>query len=255
MKIGTYNIWNDRRHYDARMDLLPGVIREENFDFLALQEVRDEGVVERIKGECGFKHHFWKQYHDCQEGLAVYSNYELKNKWTNWDENTDIHNSGIMSVNIEVNDKVLSFMNVHLDCGLSTNRETEIIKGMNYLNSQTAEYKILLGDFNTSPNSKVYRFLNGQESLNGSNAEWIDLAESYCIRNQLPLEATLDFLNNPRWFEEHVLYTPSRVDWILLQDPYPGPNPKFNHYKLMGKELHDGITPSDHYGVVVDLDF
>ncbi len=89
-----------------------------------------------------------------RKAWQILSNYGFKSKWTNWMRTRIYDNSGIMLVNIEVNGKELSFMNVHLDCGSSTNRETEIIKGMNYMDIQTAEYKILLEILTPARNQK-----------------------------------------------------------------------------------------------------
>jgi len=133
MKIGTYNIWNENRNYERRMDLLIELINEKKIDILGLQEVRDEAIVQRIKEECGFKDYFWKQYFDCQEGLAILSNYRLTNRWTNWDGTGDIHNSTLMCVHFEIRDQTIALMNVHLDDVLSTNREIEIVKAVNYM--------------------------------------------------------------------------------------------------------------------------
>lgn len=255
MKIGTYNIWNDKRNFEGRMDLLIELINEKKIDVLGLQEVRDEAVVKRIKEECGFKDYFWKQYFDCQEGLAILSNYSLTNRWTNWEETEDIHNSTLMCVNFEIGNQIIALINLHLDDVLSTNRETEIVKAVNYMNHQNVNYKFLIGDFNTYPDSKVYRYLTASDSLNGENAEWIDIPEAWCIRKGEKLEPTLDFINNPRWFGQDVLYKPGRFDWIFMDDPYPSKTPKLTHFELIGKELTDGITPSDHYGVVVEMEF
>ena len=40
-----------------------------------------------------------------------------------------------------------------------------------------------------------------------------------------------------------------------MDDPYPGDTPKLKHFELIGKESTDGITPSDHYGLLVELEF
>lgn len=119
----------------------------------------------------------------------------------------------------------------------------------------TCNYEILLGDFNSYPNSSIYRYLTGQQSLDIHATSWIDLALSYEYKSKVQAEVTLDFVNNPRWDKEECLDVPGRFDWILLKDPYPKKYPKLNSVNIIGDKREMGITPSDHYGVVCDIDF
>lgn len=49
--------------------------------------------------------------------------------------------------------------------------------------------------------------------------------------------------------------TAGRFDWIMLENPYPKPYPRLIDYQIIGKDIIDDITPSDHYGVVVEVVF
>ena len=255
MKICTYNIWNDETNYSKRMDLLIKKINEKNIDIIALQEVKNKEIVNKIKEECGFNYICWEKYHDREEGLAILSKYEMTNKWTNWSKSTIIHNSRLMCINTKVNGKILSIMNVHLDWESMQNREIELLKAIDYLKSQDTDYKIMLGDFNSYQDSRTYRFMTKLEPLDGRMEYWIDLAEAYCIRNNKPLEVTLDFINNPRWKDVTSLERPGRFDWIMLHGYYKHADPKLYEYEVIGKEIVNGITPSDHYGIVIGIDF
>lgn len=127
MRLTTYNIWNSEINYSKRIDLLVCVLREEMSDFIALQEVKDESIVIKLNKELGFPFYYWKKYHDCEEGLAILSKYEIKNIWTNWDDNTDVHNSGIMFAEVMYKEKIIGITNVHLDYKHAHNREIEIV--------------------------------------------------------------------------------------------------------------------------------
>lgn len=95
--------------------------------------------------------------------------------------------------------------------------------------------------------------MTSRQSLNGNDTNWIDLPESYCYRNRIELEPTIDFIDNPRWKGTNSLEVPARFDWILLREPYPMENPTLLNYKILGKNLVDGITPSDHYGLMIEV--
>lgn len=51
-----------------------------------------------------------------------------------------------------------------------------MLKAIDYLEMCGEGYKLMLGDFNTTQNSSVYRFLMGEQSLGGKDACWVDLA-------------------------------------------------------------------------------
>jgi len=237
------------------MEALVSLIKDKDIDLLMLQEVREEAVVLKLKEACAFSHYYWKEYFDCKEGLAILSRDPLTNLWTNWDENEDVHNSGSMAVIIETEELKIALMNVHLDYKFAHNREIELEKALNHLKTQEADYKIIAGDFNTYPRSNLYRFLTGLDTMKGKSTRWIDLAEAYCLRQGKSTDITIDFINNPRWQDDPCLEKPGRFDWIMLENPYPKPYPRVVDYQIIGKDIIEGITPSDHYGVVVEVVF
>lgn len=255
MRILTYNLWNHDKNFSERLELTCELIKANLVDILALQEVRDKGVVNYIKSQCGFAYAFWKKYDDCDEGLAVLSQFPIIKKESNWDGDIDTQNCGIMRTVIDANGVKLGINNLHLDYKSALNREIEIVKFVKRIEEEPCKYEILLGDFNSSPNSSIYRYLSGQQSLENHATSWIDLSESDALRKNKQSEITVDFINNPRWDEDVVLDIPSRYDWILLNNPYPNKCPKLNCVEVIGKTRTKGITASDHYGVISDLEF
>jgi endonuclease/exonuclease/phosphatase family metal-dependent hydrolase len=253
MKIITFNIWNHNRDFEKRLELLIDELKGCNADVIALQEVRDQSIAERVANELSLNY-FYKKYPFDQEGLAILSKYEIEDTWTSWDESEDIHNSGIQQCIVMIDGLKVSLMNVHLDYEYASNREVEIVKAIQHLKQTDYDISILLGDFNTVENSSIYRFLTGEQSLLTENTWYIDLVESYCVRNKLAMDNTIDFIDNPRWKESVTLEVPKRFDWILLEEPYPAPNPILVDYKLLGKIETNGLTPSDHYGVLIELE-
>ncbi|MEJ6951893.1 endonuclease/exonuclease/phosphatase family protein [Natronospora cellulosivora (SeqCode)] len=256
MKLVTYNIWNSDVNYNERMDLLLTLLKEEDIDVLALQEVRDENLVEKIKKECSFQDYYWKEYPDCHEGLAILSKYPIINSCTNWDGTDMIHNSGIMNVSLKLQSCVIGVTNVHLDYKHSYNREIEIVKAIKEVEKDLEmDYNFILGDFNTYPDSVIHNYLTGKQSLFSHSTSWIDLAEVFSRRKGSKIEPTLDFYNNPRWDNQYTLDIPGRFDWILIKSPYPKESPKLCDYRLIGTERRNGVTASDHYGALCGIDF
>jgi len=254
MKIASYNIWNSEINFEARLNLLVKVLLELELDIIALQEVKNEEVVKLIAWGIGLKHYCWQPYSDCEEGLAIISKYPMTFNWNNWDKVMDFHNTGVINVSMKIGDVRVGITNVHLDYKRALYREIEIVNAIKKIEDRESnDYEIILGDFNTYPNSSIHNYLIGSQSLYQHCTSWIDLYDSYSIRANYNKAVTIDFYNNPRWDDEYTLDVPGRFDWILLQNPYPKEYPKLVEYKLIGDNRINGITPSDHYGVFCNL--
>ena len=254
LKIVSYNIWNTVKDFDKRLKLLSKVIKDSSPDVVALQEVRDSDLVEKIKLECGFKYSIFVQYPDENEGLAIISNYQISNHHTNWEDGKLLGNNGMLRAIIDFYYLSIGVTNLHLDWEKVSNREEGIVDVLSRIES-SSDYEFLLGDFNSYPSSSVYRFLTGDQSLNNISTHWLDLPLLDCLRRGVEVPVTLDFDNNPRWDNESSLEISGRFDWILLRYPYPKKSPKLIRSEILGDKRVDNITPSDHYGVIVELDF
>jgi len=149
---------------------------------------------------------------------------------------------------------------VHLDYASVISREHQAVDIVGAISRTPSpqRYEILLGDFNSYPESTVYQFLAGQQSLHGQETvPWHDLARSWADRSGSTLPATLDFVRNPRWKTQPTLERPARFDWILLQDTYVlGAAPA----EVTGAGIfadqpapESQIVASDHYGVYAEI--
>lgn len=253
MKIASYNIWNSDTNLLKRMELLIELLGEEDVDVLVLQEVRNKELAKSIMSGLDHRNYIWKKYPDCEEGLAIISKHDIDHLWTNYEVNEEFNNSGVMISRIKIDGLSIGVTNVHLDYKKSINREIEIVKGIKALEVFENDYDIILGDFNTYPNSGLHKYITGQMTLFSHSTSWIDLFESFKVRNEDINGVSLDFKNNPRWDTEVSLNIPGRFDWILLKEPYPKISPKLINFKLLGYERIENITPSDHYGVLCEL--
>lgn len=75
MKIASFNIWNSDQNHDIRIKMLSQKLYELQVDVIALQEVRDETIVQKLSTSCDLPFYAWMKYEDCQEGLAILSKY------------------------------------------------------------------------------------------------------------------------------------------------------------------------------------
>jgi endonuclease/exonuclease/phosphatase family metal-dependent hydrolase len=256
MKVVTYNIWNSDSYFKIRLEQLCKVLINCNADIIGLQEVRNEEVVDYIKNQCQYKYSLWKKYCDENEGLAILSRYPIIFAETNWESGRNVHNSFVLRVEINYKNKKIGITNLHLDYESVLNRENEIVETDRMIERyENSDYELLLGDFNSYPESSVYRYLTGQQSLNNHATNWHDLHKIYASKIGIKPKVTLDFFNNPRWDNQNVIEIPGRFDYIMLKSPYPKENPILNSVHIIGDQRELQVTPSDHYAVVCDIDF
>ncbi|WP_158702727.1 endonuclease/exonuclease/phosphatase family protein [Paenibacillus faecalis] len=258
MKIATYNIWNSDYLFDGRLKNICDEINHVKPDIINLQEVRYKSkidssiIINKIVEETDYQFFYFEKYHNENEGLAVLSRRPLTEMEVNWDRK-DVDNCNAMMVQIEVDGKKLLVGNLHLDYSSVLNREKQIVEIVTWMSEKKADYYFLCGDFNSDETSSVYRYLTNRQSLNGSEANWIDFSEVY--GKQTGKTPTLDFWGNPRWVNINVLEVPKRCDWILMK-PFDDRNLNkviLNHLEVFGNDSN--TFASDHYGICVDIEF
>ena len=154
----------------------------------------------------------------------------------------------------------LCVVNVHLPWKSTLQREQAVVAAVDAASAVHADYTLLAGDFNCSDTSAVHRFLCGEQSLDGHDAYFIDLAEAYAAVTGTVPAPTLDFRGNPRWGiidPPNTLEKNQRYDRILLANPYPNHMPQLRKFTQFGYEISDitHLAPSDHWGVYALLDF
>ncbi|MBS4203437.1 endonuclease/exonuclease/phosphatase family protein [Lederbergia citrea] len=249
--MATFNVWNNNDTWAMRKEAIINEIIRINADVIALQEVPCLQEIKFISKQVGINHYHFMQYQGEEEGLAILSKYPLeKISITN-----DVLNQCAQRVIVDLAGLNIGITNVHLNWKSVSTRETEIMEVINWISkSNSSDYELLCGDFNSIPNiSSIYNFLVGEVSLNKIDTSWVDLGQSL-------KSPTLDFINNS-WLHNrdnlNTIRVPVRFDWILLKSCYPKKEPKLSKIEVFANKttsLHQ-FLPSDHYGVYIDLSF
>jgi len=264
MLIATYNLWNTSLRQPERLDAACEELARVDADVVALQEVAaDVDVGHRIDAaryiadRCGYEHVALRLYPgEPAEGLAVLGKYPLRD--------VEVGGRGDcgLRVRLGLGGAEIALTNVHLDWENIAAREAQITQILEWIEERSEQgcYEVLCGDFNCPPDSSVYRFVMGQQTLGGKGVTpWHDLARHHAERSGGAPGATLDFWRNPRWRDAPTLEIPARVDWILLQDVFERGlrYPKLLRAGLFGTDPtpRARVVPSDHYGVYAHLEF
>lgn len=247
MKIATYNIWDSDMGMPLRFCQLTNEIIGIEADIICLQEVSDRQKHYNFSKLCGYD---YSHYH-AQTGLSILSRYHI-------DKIADFEYA--TSAYIQLESKTLLVINVHLPWERASLREKAIVKIIENTSNIKADYTLLTGDFNSSENSSIHRFLTNEQSLLGADAYYFDLAEVSAEMSGTKTLATLNFRENPRWNitePKNTIEVNQRFDWILLKNPYPAELPVLKNCMLFGTEITKEINlaASDHYGIMVEIEF
>lgn len=114
---------------------------------------------------------------------------------------------------------------------------------------------VLAGDFDATPDSSSIRFLTGLQGLNGHNTFWADAfahggdgSPGYTFTSDSPYVQP---------FMEAVFAQPihyRRIDYVFVGSPIRWkPRLIVTSAQVVGQYV-DGGAPSDHYGVLADLE-
>lgn len=249
MKLATYNVWN--HDIEVRFDQLIQEIHSISADIIGLQEVT-ASFYEILKEKTHYEHVLFVPYRGEDEGLAILSNYPFE-------ETTAIDHVIGVNVVFSVEGLIYSLTNVHFPSEDIEEQERQVIAVDRFMNEhkEKVDYCILLGDFNSGLNASVHRFLDGEQTLNGQGpcTRWDEMFSAFAILHGLPVKATLDCVNNPRWKGKNTYYTPAVMDRIYIMDNWV--KKTLVSAQLFGTTVSPKtkLAASDHYGVLVELDF
>lgn len=220
MKIATYNVWNESSNLELRTESLIATICKVDADIIGFQEVPGD-LYKIFTDQLDYPYHIYEQYTGEDEGLAIFSKYPIRDSYF-----LHIHEehafSNALSVVLDVDGKAMSVTNVHLPWDSALQKEKQICAMDEYLhgkfmkdgwgferNTEVGEteqsldvrFLILLGDFNGGLDSSVHRYLIGEQSLHGreANPYWDELSTGYQSLGGEAPNPTLDLSNNPRW--------------------------------------------------------
>lgn len=267
MRFATYNIWNSTTLRQERRAALITALVQLGADVIALQEVptafgmdaHDAAAV--LAEQSAYPYSYFRAYpSDPDEGLAILSRHPLNHVGAEWDAPHPILPPCAIGATVTIAGVHVAVVNLHLHWSSIALREQQITRVLAWHTSRNAEgtVSLLCGDFNTLPESSVYRFLQGQQSLHGAATQpWVDLAAYDAFVKRSVPAATLDKMTNPRWTNTPTLDVPLRIDWLLLGAEMDQELPRVEAVERFGVEplAPSNAVPSDHYGVYADLSF
>lgn len=265
MRIATWNLWWRFGDADARRPAIEATLAASKADIIGLQEVwvRDgTDLASSIAQGLGFEstfaasphpEHFHKRGHEeFGVGNAVLSRWPIVQAETVALPVGDERNEGRVAATCLVDTPAgtVRVANAHLNSGWWHNatREMQLRHIVTWLADQAPADlpAILLGDFNAAPDFDELRPLTGRRTAYDNRLPLLDAWEF--ARPGDP-GVTWDLANPHSPGEE-----PScRIDYVFVGTPRPDGIGRIDNAERFGIEPVEGVVPSDHYGVAVDL--
>ncbi len=259
LRIATYNIWNNDAGQEARAKQILSEIGKLRADIVGLQEVTEDFFSKFLANWEIYPFARFFPYSGEDEGLAILCRYPVEESFF-LQASKEYAQSNALNVLIKADGIRISITNLHLPWDSVRQQERQIVAIDQYIHSQKekADFFILLGDFNGNINSSVHRFLLGDQSMDGEEANpyWDDLQSAYCARTGIVPTATLDFIRNPRWRgKEDGVCAPMVADRIYVMESWD--TVRMKEFWMFGMEPWPdlGMCASDHYGVAAELVF
>ena len=263
MRVMTLNMWARRGPYSSRAGAMRGQVALLAPDLLALQEVADGpgagGQAEELFAPLGYEIAYEQRVGEYvgDPGIGVASRYPVLDRRL-----IELpHHGACLAVRVRSPHGPLWFASaVPMGCWphQEVEREDEVValdEALTQLAAGDELAPVLAGDFDATPEAASVRFLSGLQSLHGRSTGWVDAwrvagdgsaGHTWSSHNPFvaPFAATV--------FAEPVHHR--RIDYIFVGSPFVW-NPR-----IVVRACQVAVAgppscpPSDHHGVVADLD-
>jgi endonuclease/exonuclease/phosphatase family metal-dependent hydrolase len=248
----TFNIWNYNAPWTARRELIARLIEAEAPDVVALQETRHDWRYERGRGQ-GDQIAQLTGYHPTfsvtqvfipilriDEGLTVLTpqppaSHEVL-RLTMFPHLRDDHDQRIcLGVTLDQAGSRVHIVDTHFSLDPIA-RVSNAREAAQFVRRRAgSEPAVLMGDLNAEPQTPPIQFLTGQTELEGESADFLDCWTA---------------ANGSEPGHTYASFDPvRRIDYVLARNVPSGEM----RARTIGGTPVDGVYPSDHLGVVVEL--
>lgn len=252
MKVMTFNIWNYNRPWPRRRKLIADLILLHRPDVVALQETRHDWRFERGRGQgeqladlTGY-HPTWalgQVYFPLlrvDEGLTTLTAgppvRTMSRELTKHRRDRDDRNQRVcLGVTVEVGGRRVDVYNSHFSLSQEA-RQSNALEAVAFIKEVSGNGpSLLMGDLNALPDTPPIQFLLGNLSLQGQTGDFSD-----CWKAAHPDKPGFTYGS----------FNPTHtIDYVLARNIQA-----VQSALIVGNEAVDGVYPSDHMGLVVELE-
>jgi endonuclease/exonuclease/phosphatase family metal-dependent hydrolase len=252
MRVMTYNIWNYTRPWEKRRDLIARLIKDVGPEVVALQETRHDWRHERGTGQ-GEQLAEMTGYHPTtvvaqvyipilrvDEGLTLLTKEKPINSAVceltlHPHEREDENHRVCQGITLMHDSKRVHVFNTHFSLS-PVARVTNAVESARFVREQSeGEPALMMGDLNAEPDTPAIGFLLGKQEIDGEAGGFTD---RWVAAN-----------GEDPGFTYASSHPVRRIDYVLGMNLPNG----VQKAEVVGSEPVDGVFPSDHLGVVVDV--
>jgi endonuclease/exonuclease/phosphatase family metal-dependent hydrolase len=255
--VVTLNIWNDREQPLRRLELIAEGLRGLEPDLVGLQEVREASglaqaswLAERLGMHAAFGV-VDPASPGGPMGNAVLSRYPLERVERHALPGPEGDPRGAIKVAVRTDAGPVELTCAHLswEPHAAPVRERQVLALEAISAAPESVHALLVGDFNTSPDSRAIRFLTGLDSLDGHGAFFRD---AYARRHRHEDGFTWSSRNRfaVRWIEQD-----RRIDYVFVRGAVTsrGERTIEEARVVLDQPAADGCWASDHFGVFASV--
>lgn len=260
LRVLSLNIWHRRGPWEARRELIREGIAELSPDLIGLQEVlqRDgRSQADEIAEGLGYDVAYGAAatYEDGEQfGNAVLSRFPIRRSqvFPLPDCGTNQRRAALFA-ECDSPAGVIPFFVTHLNWRFHEGvvREAQVVELAAKIKAHAPIAgipPIVVGDFNAQPESAEIRYLRGLQSLAGTS---FFLADCYALAGSGPAH-TFDPRRNAYAGTEKEY--PRRIDYVFVRGPKEDGSGAALSAKVVLTDPKDGVWPSDHYGVLAEIE-
>src|SRR5581483_3077083 len=261
LRAVTLNLWGEQPPLEKRMALAEAGLRALAPDVIALQEVRAipgtlPNQAETLAAALGMEFHFAPAtpWGGGVEGLAILSKHPITARADReLPHAVPTERRIVLAVTIATPSGPLQAFTTHLNYRLAdgAKREAQVFAVEETAAAVESELpKLILGDFNATPDSDELRYLRGLCSLNGKRVYWQDAfarvhpnETGYTWARRNPFTERLRFLDPDRRLD-YIFVSPVRRD---------GRGTVEDCRIVLDQPDGEGVFASDHFAVLADI--
>jgi endonuclease/exonuclease/phosphatase family metal-dependent hydrolase len=261
LRAVTLNLWGEQPPLERRMALAEAGLRALAPDVIALQEVRAipgalANQAETLAAALGMEFHFAPAtpWGGGDEGLAILSKHPITARADRELPHALASERRIvLGVTVATPWGALAAFTTHLNYRLAdgAKREDQVYAVEEFAAAAESELpKLILGDFNATPDADEIRYLRGLHSMRGKRVYWQDAfarvhpdEAGYTWARRNPFTARLAFLDPDRRLD-YIFVSPVRRD---------GRGAVADCRIVLDVPADDGAFPSDHFGLLADI--
>lgn len=252
MKVMTFNIWNYTRPWNERRLMIAELIQQHRPHAVALQETRHDFRYERGKGQ-GEQLAEMIGYHPTvaigqvylpilriDEAVTILTVEKPVSAVTREltrlpRERADENQRVCAGVMLRENGRDVHIFNTHFSLS-SRARLSNAVETAQFIEQVSGPAPaIMMGDLNATPDEAAIQFLHGDFSQNGETGDFVD-----CWTAAHPGDPGFTYAS----------FGPvRRIDYVFARNLQQAAISA----TIVGGEATDGVYPSDHLGIVVDL--